>query len=53
MLAEIAEVTDEEVSLVGGGGGIFEIRREGEVLFTKGRLGGFPKPGEAAALIAG
>lgn len=53
MSAEIAQVVDDEVTLVGGGGGIFEIRRDGEVLWTKGRLGGFPRPGEAAALFTG
>ena len=52
MSAEIEKVVDGKVTLVGGGGGIFEIRKDGEVLWTKGRLGGFPKPGEAARLFA-
>ncbi|NRB26661.1 MAG: hypothetical protein HRU37_03165 [Roseibacillus sp.] len=45
------EKTGEEVSLVAGGGGIFEVRRDGELLYTKARTGGFPKPGQAASLL--
>ncbi|MCH2063434.1 MAG: Rdx family protein [Roseibacillus sp.] len=39
------------MSLVAGGGGIFEVRRDGELLYTKARTGGFPKRGEAASLF--
>lgn len=40
-----------DVTLVGGGGGIFEIRRDGELLWKKERGGAFPGEGEAAALF--
>lgn len=52
MLAEIESATSEKVLLVGGGGGIFEIRREGKVLWQKERGGPFPKEGEASALFS-
>jgi predicted Rdx family selenoprotein len=49
--AEIKNVSDDEITLIPGEGGIFEIRRDGEVLFKKERTGGFPAKGEAAALF--
>lgn len=52
MSAEIKQATEESVTLVGGAGGIFEIRRDGEVLWKKLRNGHFPEDGEAAALFA-
>ncbi len=52
MSVEIAEQTDEEIELIGGGGGIFEIRRDGELLWKKQRSGHFPEPGEVAKLFA-
>ena len=51
MSAEIEKKTGEEVTLVGGGGGIFEIRQHGEVIWEKQSSGHFPKPGEAAGLF--
>jgi len=49
--AEIERATGQNVTLVGGGGGIFEIRRDGEVIWKKEYSGHFPKPGESAALF--
>ena len=51
MSAEIKTVSDEEITLIPGEGGIFEIRKNGELLFKKERSGGFPVTGEAAALF--
>ncbi|NNE90688.1 MAG: hypothetical protein HKN23_03495 [Verrucomicrobiales bacterium] len=51
MSAEITEKSGEPVTLVSGAGGIFEIRREGEVIWKKQRSGHFPEPGEAADLF--
>lgn len=51
MSAEIEKATNEKVTLIGGGGGIFEIRRDGEVIWKKERSGHFPADGEAAALF--
>jgi len=49
--AEIKEAIGEDVDLIGGGGGIFEIRKDGEVLWKKERGGSFPAAGEGAALF--
>ena len=51
MSAEIKKATGEDVDLIGGGGGIFEIRKDGEVLWKKERGGSFPADGEGAALF--
>ena len=51
MSAEIEKTAGLKVTLVAGGGGIFEIRRDGEVIWKKERSGHFPLPGEAAALF--
>ena len=51
MSAEIEKATGEKVTLVGGGGGIFEIRRDGGVIWKKERSGHFPADGEAAKLF--
>lgn len=53
MSAEIKEVSAETIELIPGGGGVFEIRKDGEILFKKERTGGFPEVGEAAALFKG
>ncbi|NIP97397.1 MAG: hypothetical protein GWO24_29760 [Akkermansiaceae bacterium] len=45
------EATGGDVKLIAGGGGIFEVRRDAEVLYSKAATGQFPQPGEAAALF--
>lgn len=52
MSAEIKTVTSEEITLVPGQAGVFEIRKDGDVLYKKVRTGGFPIEGEAAALFS-
>jgi len=49
--AEIRVATGIEPELVAGGGGIFEIRRDGELIWKKQRSGHFPDDGEAAKLF--
>ena len=51
MSAEIENATGQKVTLIGGGGGIFEIRQDGEILWKKVRSGVFPAEGEAAELF--
>jgi predicted Rdx family selenoprotein len=50
--AEIKEATGKEAFLIEGGGGIFEIRQDGNVLWKKTQSGVFPADGEAAALFS-
>lgn len=51
MSAEISQATGQQVQLVEGGGGIFEIRQNGKVLWKKTQSGVYPAEGEAAALF--
>lgn len=41
----------EQVALVPGGKGIFEVRRDGTVIFSKKVEGRHPKPGEILAMV--
>ena len=52
MSAEIKAATGEDVKLIAGSGGIFEIRKHGHLLWKKQRGGAFPKAGEAKALFS-
>ena len=52
MSAEIKATTGIESELVAGGGGIFEIRQDGELIWKKQHSGHFPAEGEAADLFS-
>ncbi len=52
MSAEILDSGPAEISLVAGGGGIFDVKLDGELIFSKAASARFPEPGEIAALIA-
>jgi selenoprotein W-related protein len=41
------------VRLIPGGGGVFEVRVDGELVFSKKALGRHAHPGEVLALIQG
>lgn len=49
--AEIKDATGVQSELIGGSGGIFEIRLNGSVIWKKQRSGHFPEQGEAAQLF--
>jgi selenoprotein W-related protein len=49
---EILDSGPAEISLVAGGGGIFDVKLDGELIFSKAASERFPEPGEIAALIA-
>ena len=51
MSAEIKEATGKNVTLIEGGGGIFEIRQDGKLLWKKTEHGVYPVEGEAAGLF--
>jgi len=39
---------DAEIELIEGSNGVFEVKRDGTLLFSKHELGRFPNPGEIA-----
>ena len=43
--------TGVKPALIAGGGGAFDIKKDGKVLFSKFNSGRFPEVGEVAALI--
>jgi selT/selW/selH-like putative selenoprotein len=38
-------------SLIKGSGGVFEVKADGDLVFSKAALGRFPEPGEVAAAL--
>jgi predicted Rdx family selenoprotein len=51
--AEIEREFDLTPQLVGGGGGIFEVRVDGDLIFTNNRVGGVPPAEDVLAVLAG
>ena len=51
MSAEIKEATGKDAFLIEGGGGIFEIRQDGDILWKKTESGVFPADGEADVFV--
>ena len=50
--AELKEVLPEvHISLISSGGGVFEIRLDGDLIFSKKSLDRFPEDGEIKKLI--
>ena len=49
----LAKAPDAKLTLVRGGGGVFEITIDGKLAFSKKQLGRFPEDSEVDALIAG
>jgi selenoprotein W-related protein len=49
--AEIREVTDANVRLTPGSRGVFDVRCDGELVFSKFQQGRFPDVGEIIQLI--
>lgn len=38
--------------MIKGRGGVFDVRLDGELLFSKDAVGRFPQPGEVEAVLA-
>ena len=53
MSAEIKSVTGVDAELIPGRGGIFDVKKDGVLIFSKFELGRFPSDGEIAELLAG
>jgi len=49
--AEISDATDLVAKLVAGSGGVFDIRCDGKLVFSKFSERRFPAPGEILQLI--
>jgi len=45
------DYTNADVRLIGGAGGIFEIRKEGELIWKKVKSGVFPQEGEILEIL--
>jgi selenoprotein W-related protein len=53
LAAEIQQAyPDAKVELLEGSGGVFEVTKDGKLLFSKKQLGRHPQPGEVLRLIA-
>lgn len=52
MKARIEESPDAEVSLIKSGGGVFEIERGGDLVYSKRATGRFPTEDEVSALTS-
>ena len=53
MAAEIESTLRLTSELVPGGSGIFEVKKDGHIVFSKKEIGRFPEEGEVAILLAG
>lgn len=54
MEAEVkADYPDSEITLIRGGGGVFEVKCNGKLIYSKQKIAGqrFPNAGEIAKLI--
>ena len=52
MSAEINYVVDVDVALIPGSGGVFDVNRDGELIFSKHELGRFPGKVEIVSLLS-
>ena len=51
MAAELLEELNVRSDLIASGGGVFEVKVDGELLYSKEALGRFPEDGEVLGLI--
>jgi predicted Rdx family selenoprotein len=51
VLAEAKLAAGVSADLIRGSAGIFEVKKDGVVIFSKYKLGRFPKEGEIAELL--
>ncbi|MCD4747909.1 MAG: Rdx family protein [Thermoanaerobaculales bacterium] len=53
MAAELKQRFSTETKFIKGAGGIFDVRVDGELVFSKHAVNRFPEPGEVESTIAG
>lgn len=51
MAAELKEAFGVEAKLIAGSGGIFEVKRDGTLVYAKSDTGRFPNAGEITGLL--
>jgi selenoprotein W-related protein len=51
LAAELKKSLGTEATLIPGSGGIFEVKRDGDLVYTKAETGRFPKPGEVTSIL--
>ncbi|MDA1371493.1 MAG: Rdx family protein [Proteobacteria bacterium] len=52
MSAEIKQYIGIDAVLIAGSGGIFDVRRDGQLVFSKHQLARFPEVGETSRLLS-
>jgi predicted Rdx family selenoprotein len=50
--AEIKKIKDVDVNIIPGKNGIFEVKKDGTIIYSKEETGRFPKAGEVTALLS-
>ena len=53
MSDEVLKLVHHQVSFVAVSGGVFEVKVDGRMIFSKADRNRFPEPGEVAGLIMG
>ena len=51
MSAEINHAVDGDLALIPGSGGVFDVKKDGELIFSKHELGRFPGKDEIVSLF--
>jgi selT/selW/selH-like putative selenoprotein len=51
LAAELEKISGVSAQLIRGGGGIFDVKADGDLVFSKFQKGRFPDPGEVEGII--
>ena len=52
MVAELEQRTGTKATLIKGDRGIFDVKADGKLIFSKHKVGRFPNDGEVAGLLS-
>jgi len=50
---EIEGATGVSAELIPGGSGVFDVEKDGELIYSKSETGRFPQDGQLAGLLSG
>jgi len=53
LVAELEKGLGEKPRLIEGGGGIFDVKADGKLVYSKHQTGRFPESGEVLKLLKG